>query len=581
MAIALPLRPRSSRGAAPTGPAVPSSLAGLVARRALGQGARPFLIGARDSRSLSFGDLASGVERARRLLDRLDLPPDEPVGLCVAEPVLCASALVCLLAAGRTVAPLDHGAPDAELRTAIRRSAATVVLADRPPPKRTGADGGAPDRVDPSCRAHPSGWIDPSSWIDAAELWPAEPPNASVGSPPIRRAPARSGSGARGGGHGAILLATSGTTGAPKRIRLTEDQLLHVASEVVVRHRLGGDDRCFNPLPLFHVNAEVVAVLASLVSGGSVVLADRFHRKGFWSAVQAHGATWVNAVPAIVARLAVLADDESVPPRVRFVRSASAPLPVPVLQRFTAVTGLPVVLSYGMTEAASQITVNLETDRRPGSVGRPAGVELRVVCPPEPGGSPRPGPPGAAGRVQIRGPGVIRAYEGGAGGRIDADGWLTTGDLGWLDEDGYLFLTGREDDMINRSGEKIAPLEVETVLARDPAVRQVVVAARPDPVLGEVPVAYVVLQDPAPACGGRRAAEPGHRRSTGAERTPPGGSENAAAVVARLAQRCARELAHPKRPAAFHVVESLPSGATGKVRRRALEDQPVLASFPG
>jgi acyl-CoA synthetase (AMP-forming)/AMP-acid ligase II len=153
-------------------------------------------------------------------------------------------------------------------------------------------------------------------------------------------------------------LASSGTTGVPKVIPLHQGQLLHTARNVADHHRLTPGDRGFNPLPLFHINAEVVGLLASLVAGSCLVLDDRFHRTRFWALMADRRITWINAVPAIVSRLADPRPDEVIPSRIRFIRSASAPLPVATATRFEANTGIPVVETYGMTEAASQITAN-------------------------------------------------------------------------------------------------------------------------------------------------------------------------------------------------------------------------------
>ena len=176
------------------------------------------------------------------------------------------------------------------------------------------------------------------------------------------------------------------------------------------------------------------------------------------------------------------------------------------------------------------------------------------------GGSPRPCPPGTIGRVQIRGPGVITEYaEGGPAGAIDADGWLETGDLGHLDRDGYLFLAGRSDDVINRGGEKIYPREIEEFLLTQPGVRSAVVVAARDDVLGQRPVAYVV-----PAAGpGGPAADPATDPAAG-----PGGPDLAEALRAA----CSAALPRPKRPTEFCLVPELPVGATGKVSRRRLRE---------
>jgi acyl-CoA synthetase (AMP-forming)/AMP-acid ligase II len=325
---------------------------------------------------------------------------------------------------------------------------------------------------------------------------------------------------------------------------LSERQLTHVAVGVAIHHRLTPADRGYCCLPLFHVNAEVVGLLATLVARACLVLDRRFSRRGFWAVIEDKQVTWINAVPAIIT---VLAADPSAAPSsglVRFVRSASAPLSPSVLGRFERAFGIPVVETYGMTEAASMITANpLHGPRKAGSAGLPAGAEVRIVH--LDGQRYLPCPAGAVGRVQIRGRGVISEYaENGPAGAIDPDGWLDTGDLGHLDQDGYLFLAGRSDDVINRGGEKIYPREIEDVLLAQPGVRFAAVVAARDEVLGERPVAYVVPAGPGPG-------QP---------------------LEDALREACEAALPRPKRPAAFHLVPELPVGPTGKVARRRLQE---------
>jgi acyl-CoA synthetase (AMP-forming)/AMP-acid ligase II len=177
-----------------------------------------------------------------------------------------------------------------------------------------------------------------------------------------------------------------------------------------------------------------------------------------------------------------------------------------------------------------------------GSCGRPVGVELQIRDT-----DGRPVPAGTSGTVWLRGPGVIRGYAAGAAaGRFDPDGWLNTRDLGHLDDAGFLFLAGRTDDVINRGGEMLYPREIEEVLIADPAVQDAVVVGRPSPVLGQVPVAYVIpAEDPATA-------------------------DHLQVLLGRLNGRCAAELSRFKVPEAIYVVQDLPRAATGKVKRHVL-----------
>ncbi|TCN32882.1 acyl-CoA synthetase (AMP-forming)/AMP-acid ligase II [Kribbella orskensis] len=436
-----------------------------------------YLADARSPRRVRYRDLTAAVADWDKRLTDADVPPGATVATAVTDPLDAGPALLGLVATGRVAAPFDPAAPRALDRRRAEPDTVAVLtdnglerLANRVPTRR------------------PAG----------------------------------------------VLLSSSGSTGEPKQVLLSDAQLAYVATAVADSHQLGPADVGYCPLPLYHVNAEVVGLLATLRARGRLVLDRRFSRSRFWATVDAHEATWVNAVPAIVALLAEDGTTTEDPARIRFVRSASAPLPVPVLRRFEDMHHIPVLESYGMTEAASQITVNpLDGERRPGSVGLPVGGELKVV-----GDDRREQPAGEPGTVLIRGPGVIRAYATDVGAeRFDAEGWLDTGDLGRLDEDGYLWLVGRSGELINRSGEKILPREIEDVLREDPGVRDAVVVGRPDPVLGEVPVAYVV-----------------------ASTDDPG-------LPDRLAERCRAALPRDRRPAELTVVEQLPITGTGKVRR--------------
>jgi acyl-CoA synthetase (AMP-forming)/AMP-acid ligase II len=464
-----------------------------------------YLAGARGPRRIRYRDLPAAVAAWDERLTSADVPPGATVATAVTDPLDAALVLLGLVATGRVAAPVDPAAPRA-LDRRLDDPATIAVITDADPEHATGsATGTGPDDSSGDGTGAATG-----AWLERL-----------TGREPTRRP-------------GGVLLSSSGSTGEPKQVLLPDAQLAHVATAVARSHRLGPADVGYCPLPLYHVNAEVVGLLATLRAQGTLVLDRRFSRRGFWDTVDAHEATWVNAVPAILALLAESPTTTKDPARVRFVRSASAPLPVPVLHRFEQVHHIPVLESYGMTEAASQITVNpLDGERRPGSVGRPVGGELKVV-----GEDGRELPAGESGTVVIRGPGVIRSYATGVGAdRFDAEGWLDTGDLGRLDEDGYVWLVGRSSELINRSGEKILPREIEDVLREDPGVRDAVVVGRPDPVLGEVPVAYVVggLDDPG--------------------------------LADRLAARCRAALPRDRRPAELTVVEQLPTTGTGKVLR--------------
>jgi phosphosulfolactate synthase (CoM biosynthesis protein A)/acyl-coenzyme A synthetase/AMP-(fatty) acid ligase len=412
---------------------------------------------------------------------------DGPVGLALSDPLAMAENLVAGLAAGVLLAPMDPSAPARDTTARVAELGLSTLVTD-------GFGGTGVRVVRFGSRS-------------ALPDHPAQP---------------------------AMIMASSGSTGRPKLVPLTLDQLVATAGGVADHLGLTPGERGYSPLPLFHINGIVVGLLSSLMAGSTVIVDDRFSRRHFWRRAEEHGATWLNLVPAILAILGTAEQSGGpVGGRVRLARSASAPLSAAVLRRFEARYDIPIVETYGMTEAASQITANPLPAVRPGSVGLPVDVEVRVVD----------------GRVQIRGTRVSTTYWAADGsGRLLAhdaarpDGWLTTGDLGQIDEDGYLYLTGRESEIINRGGEKIRPREVEDVLLGDERVRVAAVVGQPHPTLGEELVAYVQADS-----GWARPAWP--------------------TLVESLARRCREQLAGYKRPASIVVADQLPVGPTGKVRR--------------
>ena len=448
-----------------------------------------------------------------------DLEPGVRIGLHLADPLAAAAHFLAALATGTTVAPLNPCGSPAELAAQVGAAGLAAVVTDTGDPAVTAA-------------------------VAASGAVPLSGDSATWRLPEV---------GAVDGPRAALIMASSGTTGAPKLIPLSEAQLLHTARGVAAHLGLDATERGFSPLPLFHINGLVVGVLAALVAGSSLVVDRRFSHRSFWAVVEREEVTWLNLVPAI---LTVLGSGEGgpAPARVRLARSASAPLAAATRERFEARFAIPVVETYGMTEAASQITANPLDRNRRGSVGLPVGVELRVVD-----RGRRPQTAGRTGAVEIRGAGVTPSYWAPAGpGRpvpevvpaTRLDGWLMTGDVGHVDEDGYVYLTGRADDVINRAGEKVQPREIEEVILGDPRVSVAVVVGRPHPTLGEEAVAYVL---PAPGAGD-------HDR-----------------LAQELTSACAAALSGFKRPAEIVVTSALPSGPTGKARRAQIRAMAAAA----
>jgi acyl-CoA synthetase (AMP-forming)/AMP-acid ligase II len=475
-----------------------SALADLISRRADDDPAHVLYEDARSDRTVTAADLARLSDAWRSRFEESGLGPSAAVLIDVDDVLATAVLQLATIAAGLRAITVDHGsARDEPTRVAGLVRGAGMTVGDR------GADRAVADA--------------PWTAVGTDLL-----PGASRGGTPAPSVdPA---------GTGSAVLFTSGSTGAPKGVELPQPQLLFVAERIAHHHGLGPGDRGFNPLPLSHVNPQVVGVLATLVAGSTLVLDARFRRTGFWELLRERRITWLNAVPAILAVLARTGELEP-PQGLRFIRCASAPLPDHVREAFA---GVPVILSWGMTEGASQITATDPQDAATvAGVGRPQGSEVEVRS-----ADGARLPAGETGLLWVRGPGIVSHYLfGTAADRFDRDGWLRTGDVGSIDAAGLVTLVGRSDDVINRGGEKVYPADVEEVLLGDPGVLEAVVVGRPDDILGAVPVAYVI---------------------------PVGG---AALDPESLRARCEEQLPRFKRPAAIAVVDDLPRAAAGKILR--------------
>ncbi len=345
----------------------------------------------------------------------------------------------------------------------------------------------------------------------------------------------------------ALILHTSGTTSRPKMVPLTHENLTASASHVRNTLNLTQTDRVLNVMPLFHIHGIVAALLAPLRSGGSIVATPGYLATYFFDWMTETSPTWYTAVPTI--HQSILERVKSTPdlplPQLRFIRSSSASLPPAVMEGLETAFGAPVVEAYGMTEAAHQMSCNPlpPANRKPGSVGIAAGPEVAILTEGEIHQRS-----GEVGEVVVKGPNVTSGYLTEVEGAF-VDGWFRTGDLGQLDEDGYLTLTGRSKEMINRAGETIAPREIDEVLLDHELVRQALAFGVPDQRLGEQPAAAVVL-------------EPG-----------------AAIEELALRQWVETRLSSAKVPRRIIFMETLPLGPTGKLQRIGMAERLGLSDL--
>ena len=339
----------------------------------------------------------------------------------------------------------------------------------------------------------------------------------------------------------ALVLHTSGTTSKPKIVPLKVQNLISSANNISRTLNLTAADRCLNVMPLFHVHGLIAAILATIVSGGSVVCMDGFSAPHFIDWVISQGATWYTAVPimhqSILANPQVPMDKTSL----RFIRSASAPLAPNVSHELEHLFGVPVIETYGMTESASQLTNNPlpPGERKTGSVGVASHIDLAIMTVDGLDLLSANDP----GEIVIKGPTLMAGYSNNprANTKAFVRDWFRTGDLGYLDSDGYLFITGRITEIINRGGEKISPREVEEALLSHPNVLQAVAFAVPHEALGEEIAAAVVSND-----------EDLSQRE--------------------LQKFVYRRLAHFKVPRQVFFLDEVPQGFTGKFQRFGLAE---------
>ena len=343
----------------------------------------------------------------------------------------------------------------------------------------------------------------------------------------------------------ALVLHTSGTTSRPKIVPLTHENLCSSAWNVQGTLGLSATDRCLNVMPLFHIHGLVAALLASVAAGGSVVCAPGFYAPRFFEWMAAFHPTWYTAVPTMHQSLLARTEENRATIQrhpLRFVRSSSASLPPQVMAGLEAAFGVPVIEAYGMTEAAHQMASNPLPPglRKPGTVGLPAGPEIGIMN--EAGELLRRGD---IGEIVIRGPNVTSGYENNptANQTAFSDGWFRTGDQGFIDSEGYLSITGRLKELINRGGEKISPREVDEVLIDHPAIEQAVTFAVPHPQLGEDVGAAMVL-----------------RRGFTVSET-------------EIREFAANRLAYFKVPRWIRFLDEIPKGPTGKLQRIGLAER--------
>jgi amino acid adenylation domain-containing protein len=350
----------------------------------------------------------------------------------------------------------------------------------------------------------------------------------------------------------ALLMYSSGSTGKPKGALHTHSSILAHGRNSISSHQLSATDRSLLVLPLYHINAECVTLIPTLLSGGSVVIAHRFAVNRFWDWIDDFDVTWSALVPTIISELVDWDDPgkehrQAAFQRIRFFRSSSAPLSSSLQQQFIDKFDLPLIQAMGSTEGGNVFSNPVPPGKNKfGSPGLPWGFETRIID--------REGndvPTGEPGEVLLRGPALMKCYykdPEGTAAVVDNEGWLHTGDLARQDEDGYFFVVGRSKELIIKGGVNIAPRQIDEVLECHPAILEAAAVGIPDRYFGEEVVAFVVLR------------------------------EESAADERELLAFCETRLGHFKTPARIHFLKELPKGPSGKVQRLRLLNPEFLST---
>ena len=504
----------------------PACVRDLVERQAQRSPQALYALSADATQSLRFGALAQACTQVEALLRAHGLQVGDTVSLVMPNGLMTLQLLIGAMAGGFCVNPVNLLSQPEQMRYVLDHSDCRLVLV-------------SPD-WEPSVRAIVASLgrsvalrvVDPHARTFA---WPPDADAATASSSALASADAPASS------QQALLMYTSGTTGVPKGVMLSQSSLVANALAISAEHALGPQDRVLAVLPLYHINAFAVTMLAPLAHGGSLLMPPKFSAAQFWAQAVEGACTWINLVPTMISYLLEgAAPDRAQTGAIRFCRSASAALAPEHLRAFESRFGIGVIETMGLTETAAPSFSNPldAAQRKPGAVGRASGCEARVID-----AALAPVADGVTGELAIRGPNVMLGYyknDDATRAAFTPDGWLRTGDLGRRDADGFFFVTGRIKELIIKGGENIAPREIDEALLRHPAVQDAAAVGIPDRHYGQEIMACVVVRN------GQRVDE------------------------AALRAFCVAQLGPYKTPKLIRFVADLPRGPSGKVQRLKL-----------
>jgi acyl-CoA synthetase (AMP-forming)/AMP-acid ligase II len=462
---------------------------------------------------VTYGKLREQIQEMANTLAALGIQPGDRVATSLTNGLPAIVSFVAASMAG-TAAPLNPGYRQDEVNFYLEDTSAKLLLA--PAEGMDDARKAAADRKVPVYTLE----MDETGYVRIAG---ASANGKKVGPPDPEAV--------------ALVLHTSGSTGRPKRVPIKHRNIAASARNIVATYDLSTQDTALCVMPLFHVHGLVASTISTLASGGQLVVPAKFNALSFWRTVRDNKVTWYSAVPTIHSMLLSRAGDTRPEgtETLRFIRSCSAALPADMMAKMEDVFGAPVLEAYGMTEASHQMASNPRPPKahKGSSVGPATGIQIGIMT------DGKLLPQGERGEVVIKGPNVVDGYENNpeANATSYVDGWFRTGDQGYLDEEGYLFLTGRLKEMINRGGEKIGPREIDEVLLQCPSVNEAIAFGVPHKSWGEEVAAAVTLK------------------------------EGVTATEAEILAFCKERLADFKRPKKIYIVDAIPRTATGKIAR--------------
>jgi len=465
-----------------------------------------------EERCLDYAQLEQAIARSAGLLLDYGLKRGERVGLLAGRTAAAASAVPGIMAAGGAVCILDERLAAAELEARLQSANISWILADAKHfPLAAAAHPRALLRLEDAAHAEPR-------LIEGLRL-----------------------------DDDALLVVTSGSTGHPKAVLLTHGNLLSNAQGIVERTDITPADRVLHNMPMHHTNGVNNQLIVPWACGASVVVLEHFRAETFFAEVGRHRPTYFTGVPTHYSRLLAFTPPPGSLSSVRFARGGAAPLNAELHRKIEAHLGVPLVMSYGLSEGTCTCTMNPPAARKVGTVGTALyGQRVAIFAP----GTEEPVTTNTEGEICIAGPSVMKGYvpaDARADGPSIRHGWLRTGDLGQLDAEGYLTVTGRLKDIIIRGGENLSPGRIEEALTAHPAVRACCVVGAPDADLGEVPVAFVTT----------------HKGQTVPETD--------------LKDQVASRLPHTWVPARVTVLDAMPENRVGKIDRQALKKMAAAA----